>query len=80
MTDTKLSGGVRLAIAVAVSFGLTVLLFGFVVLFGALLVVAGLVVSALPSRRRAGAAILAAGGMTLAGPLVYVGLAVLQSV
>ncbi len=80
MTDTRLLVGLLLVIAIAVSFGLTVLFFGFVLLLGALLVVAGLVLSAVPSQRRSGVAVLAAGGVTLAGPLVYAGLAVLQSV
>ncbi len=62
-----------------VSFVLTIVFFGFVVLVGALLVIAGLALLAVPRRRRTALAVLAAGGAALSGPLIYVGLAVLQS-
>lgn len=80
MSDTRLLAGLLLLLSVAVSFGLTVLLFGFVLLLGALLLMAGLVVSAVPARRRTAVAVLVASGVTFAGPLLYVGLAVLQSI
>ncbi len=79
MTDERLLVGLLCVIAVGVSFGLTVLFFGFVVLAGALLVVAGLALLAVPRRRRTAAQVLGVGGVTLSGPLIYVGLAVLQS-
>ena len=80
MTDTRLLVGLLAVIAVAVAFGLTVLFFGYMVLLGALLLVVGAVLSVLPAWRRRARAVLVASGVTLAGPLVYVGLAVLQSV
>ncbi len=79
MTDTRLLVGSLSVLAVAVSFGLTVLFFGFVVLLSAFLLLAGLVLFAVPTPRRSAVAVLAAGGVTLAGPLIYVCLAVLQS-
>ena len=66
-------------IAVGVSFGLTVLFFGFVVLAGLLIVVTGLAFAAAPGRRRTATKILGVGAATLSGPVVYVALAVLQS-
>ncbi len=79
MTDERLLVGFLIVIAVSVSFGLTLLFFGFVVMAGAFLVVAGLVLFALPGPRRRAITVLAAGGVTLSGPLIYVGLALLQS-
>jgi hypothetical protein len=79
VTDERLLVGLLGVIAVGVSFGLTVLFFGFVVLAGALLVVGGLALMAVPARRRIAAQVLGVAGVTLSGPLIYVGLAVLQS-
>ena len=79
MTDERLLVGFLGFIAVGVSFGLTVFFFGFVVLAGALLVVVGLALLAVPGRRRTATQVLGVGGATLAGPLIYIGLAVLQS-
>ena len=79
MSGERLLAGLLVAIGIGVSFALTVLLFGFVVLAGALLLVIGLAFLALPGRRQAAAKALGAAGLTLSGPLIYVGLAVLQS-
>ena len=78
MTDTRLLVGFLSIIAVAVSFALTVLFFGLVVLTATLLVVAGLVLFAVTGRRQTAVAVLAVGGVTFSGPLIYVGLALLQ--
>lgn len=80
MTDTRLLVGFLSSIAVAVSFGLTVLFFGLVVVAATLFVVAGLVLLAVPGRRQTAVAFLAVGGVTFSGPLIYVGLALLQQV
>ena len=66
-------------IAVGGSFALSVVLFGFVVLAGALLVVVGLVLLAGPGQRRRAVETLEAAGLSLSGPLVYVGPAVVQA-
>jgi hypothetical protein len=79
MTDERLLFGLLVMIAIGVSFVLTIVFFGFVVLVGALLVIAGLALLAVPRRRRTALAVLAAGGAALSGPLIYVGLAVLHS-
>ena len=79
MTDERLLVGFLIVIAAAVSFALTILFFGFVVMTGALLLVAGLLLFALPGPRRRALILLAAAGVTLSGPLIYVGLAVLHS-
>lgn len=78
MTDERLLVGVLAAIAVALSFGLTVLFFGFVVLAGLLLMVVAVALLAVPGRRRTAAQALAVAGLVLSGPLIYLGLAVLQ--
>ncbi len=79
MTDERLLVGFLFLIAVGFSFGLTLLFFGFVVIVGAFLIVAGLVLSAVPGPRRRAVTVLAAAGVTLSGPLIYVGLALLRS-
>ena len=79
MTDERLLVGLLCLLAVGVSFGLAVLFFGFVVLAGSLLIIAGLALLAVPNRRRTATQILGVGGVTISGPLIYVGLAVLQS-
>ena len=79
MSDQRLLAGLLAAIGIGLSFALTVLLFGFVVLAGTLLLVIGLAFSALPGRRQAAAKALGIAGLTLSGPLIYVGLAFLQS-
>ena len=79
VTDQKLLVGLLGMIAVGVSFGLTVLFFGFVVLAGLLIVVTGLAFAAVPGRRRTATKVLGVGAATLSGPVVYVALAVLQS-
>ena len=79
MTDQRLLVGYLGMIAVGVSFGLTVLFFGFVVLAGLLIVVTGLAFAAVPGRRRTAAKVLGVGAATLSGPVIYVALAVLQS-
>lgn len=78
MTDERRLVGVLAAIAVALSFGLTVLFFGFVVLAGLILMVVGVALLAVPGRRRTAAQALTVGGVVLSGPIIYVGLAVLQ--
>lgn len=78
MTNVRPLVGALAAIAVGLSFGLTVLFFGFVVVAGLLLIVAGLGLLALPGRRRTASEILVVAGAVLSGPLIYVGLAVLQ--
>lgn len=78
MRDERLLVAVLAAIAVAVSFGLTVFFFGFVVLAGLLLMGVGLALLALPGRGRTGAQALSGAGVVLSGPLIYVGLAALQ--
>ena len=78
MTDTRLLVGFLSVIAVAVSFGLTVVLFGFVVLAATLLVVVGLVLLAVPGRRQTAVTVLAVGGVAFSGPVIYVSLALLQ--
>ena len=78
MTDTRLLVGLLSIIAAAVSFALTVVFFGLVVLTATFLVVAGLVLLAVPGRRQSAVAVLVVGGVTFSGPLIYVGLALLQ--
>lgn len=78
MTDTRLLVGFLSIIVVAVSFALTVLFFGLVVLTATFLVLAGLVLLAVPGRRQTAVAVLAVGGATFSGPLIYVSLALLQ--
>ena len=78
MTDDRLLFGILAAIGVAVSFGLTVLFFGFVVLAGLLLMVVGLSLLAVPGRRRPAAQALTIAGVALSGPITYVALAVLR--
>ncbi len=78
MTDERLLVGVLAAIAVAVSFALTVLFFGFVLLAGLLLMAVGLPLLAARGRRQTAAQALTVAGFVLSGPLLYVGLAVLQ--
>ena len=68
-----------MSIGISVSFALTVLLVGFVVLAGALLSSSDWPFFALPRRRQPAAKALGAAGLTLSGPLIYVGLAILQS-
>ena len=79
MSDERLLAGLLGLIGAGGSFALTVVLFGFVVLAGALLVVVGLALLAVPGRRRRAVHILEAAGLTLSGPLIYVGLAVVQA-
>ena len=78
MTEQRLLVGLLAAIAVAVSFALTVLFFGLVVLAGLLLIAVGLPLLPVRGRRRTAAYALAVAGIVLSGPLLYVGLAVLQ--
>ena len=66
-------------LGLGVSFGLTVLFFGFVVLAGVLLLLIGLTLLATHRQRGTALAILGASGLALSGPLVYVCLAVLQT-
>lgn len=69
--------GIALVIAAASSFGLTVLFFGFVVLAGLLLLLAGALCLVSPRSRPVGRGLLMSAAIVLADPLVYVGLAVL---
>lgn len=78
MTETRLLVGFISIIAVGVSFALTVLFFGPVVLTATFLVVAGLALLAVPGRRQTAVAVLVGGGVTVSGPLIYVGLALLK--
>jgi hypothetical protein len=79
VTDEKLLAGMLVVLGLGVSFGLSVLFFGFVLLAGALLLVVGLTLLVLGRRRRVALGMLGAAGLTLSGPLIYVGLAVLQT-
>jgi len=79
VTDQRLLVGLLGMIAVGVSFGLTVLFFGFVVLAGLFIVITGLALAAAPRRRLTAAKILGVGALTLSGPVIYVGLAAVQS-
>ena len=79
MSDERLLSGLLVAGGIGASFALTVVLFGFVVLAGSLLVVVGLALLAVPGRRQAAVHTLGAAGLTLSGPVIYVGLAVLQA-
>jgi hypothetical protein len=79
MTDERLLVGMLVVIGVGVSFGLTILFFGFLVLAGVLLANVGLALLAVPGRRRGAVQVLGAAGLILSGPLIYLGLAVLQS-
>ena len=78
MTDERLLAGVLVVIGIAVSFALTVLFLVFIVIGSALLVVIGLALLAVPRLRRAAVPVLGAAGLTLSGPVIYVGLALLQ--
>jgi hypothetical protein len=69
--------GIALVIASAASFGLTVLFFGFVVLAGLLLLLAGGLCLVSSRFRLVGRGLLTSAAVVLAGPLVYVGLALL---
>ena len=69
--------GIALVIAAAASFGLTVLFFGFVILAGLLLVLAGGLCLVSPRSRPLGRGLLTSAALVLAGPIAYVGLAFL---
>jgi len=69
--------GIALVVAAAVSFGLTVLFFGFVALAGLLLLLTGVLCVISPRSRLIGRGLLVAAAVVLVGPLVYVGLAFL---
>lgn len=79
MSDERLLAGLLGLIGAGASFALSVVLFGFVVLAGALLVIVGLALLAVPGRRRRAVQTLEAAGLTLSGPLMYVGLAIVQA-
>ena len=79
MTDQRLLVGFVVLIGAAVSFGLTIVLFGVVLLAGVLLGLAGLATLILsPDHRGAAIGLLVAGAVTISGPLAYVALAFLQ--
>lgn len=71
--------GLALLIVAAASFGLTVLFFGFVVLAGLSLLLAGGLCLMSPRSRPVGRGLLWASGVVLTGPVLYVGLALLLS-
>ena len=79
MSDERLLVGLLGVIAVGVSFALTVLFFGLVVLAGVLLTILGLALLGIPGRRQTAVLVLGASAATLSGPFIYIGLALLQA-
>jgi len=80
MTDERLLVGFLVLIGVGVSFALTVVAFGAVVLVAVALGVTGLVLGAATRSHHAGSgALMIAGTVALTGPLVYIALAIASS-
>ncbi len=77
VTEDRILIGFLVVIAAGASFGLTIVLFGFVALAGLLLALVAFGMLCFPSTRRVGSGVLIAAAIVVSGPLLYVTLALL---